>query len=220
MAETRDELIKFTLETCCNCYMPFLVSARFNADCRKDGRTFYCPAGHGQHYRLGETEEQKLKRRLEEEQRRNERLNNAVGDYRQRVIATERSLSATKGVVTKLKTRIAAGVCPCCNRQFSEVYRHMQDKHPEFLTNEEIQFDAGIIERKPEDVKTPMTTAEAIRAIGKEEFTVADLLAFLKARGVERSEHSVATSLYVMAGENKITPVKGAGKSRVYKVAE
>lgn len=44
----------------------------------------------------------------------------------------ERRLSATKGVVTKLKQRAAGGMCPCCNRSFVGLARHMATKHPEF----------------------------------------------------------------------------------------
>lgn len=44
----------------------------------------------------------------------------------------ERSLSATKGVVTRMKKRTTAGVCPCCNRHFTALERHMATKHPGF----------------------------------------------------------------------------------------
>lgn len=29
------------------------------------------------------------------------------------------------------QTRIGAGICPCCNRTFSQLARHMQSKHPD-----------------------------------------------------------------------------------------
>ena len=44
--------------------------------------------------------------------------------------ATERQLSATRGVVTRIKNRVGHGVCPCCNRSFGNVARHMADQHP------------------------------------------------------------------------------------------
>lgn len=28
--------------------------------------------------------------------------------------------------------RIRNGVCPCCNRSFKDVHRHMKSQHPEF----------------------------------------------------------------------------------------
>jgi hypothetical protein len=33
----------------------------------------------------------------------------------------------------KLKSRARHGVCPCCNRQFVNMAKHMQSKHPDFV---------------------------------------------------------------------------------------
>jgi hypothetical protein len=46
--------------------------------------------------------------------------------------AAERSAAAAKGNVTKLRKRAAAGVCPCCNRTFLALQKHMAHKHPDF----------------------------------------------------------------------------------------
>ena len=53
--------------------------------------------------------------------------------------AAEASLIATRGVVTRLKRRASAGVCPCCNRTFKQLSQHMANKHPEFMG----QVEAG-----------------------------------------------------------------------------
>jgi hypothetical protein len=44
----------------------------------------------------------------------------------------KRSLTAHKGHTTRIKNRIAAGVCPCCNRTFKNLARHMGNKHPDY----------------------------------------------------------------------------------------
>lgn len=44
----------------------------------------------------------------------------------------EKSLKATRGVVTRFKRRAAAGVCPCCKRTFRQLSQHMSNKHPDF----------------------------------------------------------------------------------------
>ena len=46
--------------------------------------------------------------------------------------AAESSLIATKGVVTRMKRRVGAGMCPCCKRTFHQLAAHMKMKHPEF----------------------------------------------------------------------------------------
>lgn len=112
--------------TCGVCGVPFAVPVELLAWSRKQPhRTFYCPAGHDLHY-PGKTEAEKLRDQLESERR-----------YSANVVArldqTEASLSATKGVVTKLKKRAANGVCPCCNRSFPKLHEHMQTKHPDYV---------------------------------------------------------------------------------------
>jgi hypothetical protein len=49
----------------------------------------------------------------------------------------ERRLSATRGVVTRIRNRVANGVCPCCNRTFADLHRHMASQHPEFVEMEQ-----------------------------------------------------------------------------------
>lgn len=54
----------------------------------------------------------------------------------------ERRLAAQRGVTTRLKNRVANGVCPCCNRTFANLQRHMSTKHKGFIA-EEVQAEAG-----------------------------------------------------------------------------
>ena len=85
-------------------------------------KSVYCPLGHRWHY-LGKSPEQKLA----DERKRTQ----AVRDL---LAAEERSHSATKGQLTKVKKRVAHGVCPCCHRTFANVARHMAAKHPDQVT--------------------------------------------------------------------------------------
>jgi hypothetical protein len=61
----------------------------------------------------------------------------AAYQHKQRIEA-EKSLVATKGVVTKLKKRGAAGVCPCCNRTVKQMAEHLAEKHPEYVQEQGI----------------------------------------------------------------------------------
>jgi len=80
----------------------------------------YCPIGHT--FVFNDSYEEKLKR----EQRRHQ----ATRD----LLATEeRSHSATRGQLTKQKKRVAAALCPCCNRSFVNVSRHLASKHPDYV---------------------------------------------------------------------------------------
>ena len=41
-----------------------------------------------------------------------------------------------KAAKTRLKNRVASGVCPCCNRTFKQLAAHMSRQHPEFKTGD------------------------------------------------------------------------------------
>jgi hypothetical protein len=89
------------------------------------GRTVsvYCPLGHQWHF-VGKSEAEKQRERAEAAERR-------AKATRDLLAAEERSHAATKGNLTKVKKRVANGVCPHCNRTFANVQRHMKSKHPE-----------------------------------------------------------------------------------------
>lgn len=117
----------FVTETCCQCGIPFAVTNDFQERRYQDHQWFYCPAGHPQRY-TGESDREKIKR-LEKkvEQEKLARLDAELAremEQQQRK-AAERELKRTK-------KRVAAGVCPCCNRSFVQLQRHMTTKHPEY----------------------------------------------------------------------------------------
>jgi len=122
-----DVMLEMVVEACCNCGIPFAMTSTFDAERRLDHKTFYCPSGHGQVYKENETER---KLRLAEERLSSERgWSSQLSD---RLAVSERRLSATRGVVTRQRNRAAAGLCPCCNRHFVAMERHMKSKHPEY----------------------------------------------------------------------------------------
>ncbi|MGH2556397.1 MAG: hypothetical protein ACRDHO_11845 [Actinomycetota bacterium] len=112
---------------CGLCGVDFAWPDWMNKKSREDGSSFYCPNGHRIGY--GETENDKLQQRLRSMEAR-------LQHERDQREATERSLAAKKGQVTKLKKRVGKGVCPCCNRHFVNVERHMASEHPEYSEEE------------------------------------------------------------------------------------
>lgn len=110
--------------TCGSCGIQFGLPDFYWQRREKDGATYYCPNGHK--LSQGEKEEDRLRRQLEAE--RSRRVH--AEDQRK---AAEKTLTATKGQLTKAKKRAANGVCPCCNRSFVDVQRHMRSKHPEHV---------------------------------------------------------------------------------------
>lgn len=125
-------------EVCPRCGIVFGVEANYQRELKKGGKTFYCPNGHSQWY--GESVVDKLKKELAQEAKRHEqeetRLKRQVDSERASKEYFERSRAAYKGQLTKTKKRVANGVCPCCNRSFQNLKRHMMGQHPDYIHEE------------------------------------------------------------------------------------
>lgn len=116
---------------CCNCHMAFAMSEEFYRQRRNDHESFFCPAGHRQYY-SGKSEEEKLREQLADKERTLERERRRTKFAQDESIARFHQLNATKGVVTKMKKKLARvdnGICPECGRTVSQLARHMQSKH-------------------------------------------------------------------------------------------
>lgn len=120
----------FEIIYCCKCGIPFAVPASIREDWTKTGESFYCPNGHSQHY--SESEVSKLEKELQRERKRKEWAERQATIATQQAEYAERRRRAQKAVNTKLKKRIGAGVCPCCNRTFKQLAQHMENKHPDY----------------------------------------------------------------------------------------
>jgi hypothetical protein len=92
--------------------------------------SIHCPLGHSCTWKEQVKDEvDRLTQRLVTEQRE-------AKFWREREQAAQRRISAAKGQATKLKKRIAAGVCPCCSRSFVDLARHMNGQHPDYVETE------------------------------------------------------------------------------------
>lgn len=132
MAYTVTHTVEVEVITCADCGSPFGIEANMIKGLRKSHETFYCPKGHRNYY--GESKEEKeikkLKETLQAETERSEW-------WKHEAETKAKQLSATKGQLTKTKNRLAGGVCPCCNRQFINLARHMAGQHPDYSKHED-----------------------------------------------------------------------------------
>jgi hypothetical protein len=130
--------VTLTHVECASCGVVFGMTAGFTQRRRDDHKTFYCPSGHHQYF-YGETEAERLKRKLQGERDRvarekhgREQAEARVHDVRLEKEHVERRLRGTKSVVTRMKRRTAAGRCPCCSHQFKDLEGHMKNRHPKW----------------------------------------------------------------------------------------
>ena len=114
----------FAYEECRACGVRWLLPQAIIDHARTDPeKWFYCPNGHRWHF--AESNEDHLRRE-------NQRLIQRLAERADEIARLEREESAQKAQITKFKRRVAAGVCPCCKRHFTNVERHMKSQHPVF----------------------------------------------------------------------------------------
>ena len=124
MNNTIDFQVTLEQEICLSCSGVFAVNKEWIQRKRQSGGSWYCPyCQTGWH--AAETENKRLEANLK-------RANNNLATEKAHHDQTKASLSAQKGVTTRLKNRIKNGVCPCCNRHFKDLFRHMENQHPEY----------------------------------------------------------------------------------------
>lgn len=121
---TYEETLTLTTVACCNCGVMFGVPERLRAARREDHGSFYCPNGHGNHY-PAKNEAEQLRERLQQAEAQ-------ATHWRDQAEAAERSARSQRGENTKLRRRVANGVCPCCKRSFANLHRHMAGQHPDY----------------------------------------------------------------------------------------
>lgn len=118
--------VELTTMQCGSCGIVFAMPSAKYDQCRTKGGNFFCPNGHARVFR--EPDVKRLERELAQERQQHDQCR-ADRDH------AENRARTLKGVVTKKRKqldRVSKGVCPCCNRSFENLHRHMQTKHPEF----------------------------------------------------------------------------------------
>jgi hypothetical protein len=120
---------------CWKCGITFAITADLEKRRRSDHEVFYCPNGHGNYFN-GKTKEEKeneqLQQELKNQQNTIQYLREAKANLHTELTEQKHKLRAEKGAKTRLKNRVAHGVCPCCNRTFQNLLNHMQTQHPEY----------------------------------------------------------------------------------------
>jgi hypothetical protein len=107
--------------------MPEALHRKHYKEGKKSGG-WRCPNGCSRIYLQGEDEIMKAEMEALRQQRdRAVQAKARVEDERDH---ERRRAAAMKGVATRIKNRIEKGVCPCCNRTFVDLQRHMMNKHP------------------------------------------------------------------------------------------
>jgi len=124
------------VEECGVCRVVFAYPAEHYRQANADHDVwFWCPNGHKLHY-LGKTQEEQQRERAERAEALASRRLAAFDQERAMTASARRSAAALRGHLTRMKNRIAAGVCPvpgCQRTGLTQTLRHIQTKHPDWL---------------------------------------------------------------------------------------
>lgn len=117
--------------TCPICGVVYAIPAALQANAYKRGEgkiQWFCCNGHQLGYH-GDSEAERQLKIMRERARMASARADADRDLR---IHTEAQLRSQKGATTKARKRHAAALCPCCNRSFVQLKRHMDTQHPSY----------------------------------------------------------------------------------------
>lgn len=117
---TEYQSVSYVTLRCCSCGVSFALESTFQQERRNNGGNFYCPNGHTQVYRESTVKE--LERKLEDRERE-------LRAAKCETLAEKFKREHAENQKTRLEKRIQRGVCPKCNRSFTNLRRHMDSKH-------------------------------------------------------------------------------------------
>jgi len=120
-----DYLTEIEVLSCCECGISFGMPKELKDKLYNNGKLFYCPNGHPQHFTRKKSLEQKLaekQRALKAEREYSNSLYEEKEEYKRKMVGQ-------KIQKAKILNRIKKGVCPHCNRYFENLHEHMKTKH-------------------------------------------------------------------------------------------
>ena len=97
----------------------------------REGGYWHCPNGHRRGWDKSQSDREAPQREINRLKQREAMHEDEKRRLREERESAQRSASAYKGAATRMKNRAKAGVCPCCNRHFVNLERHMKSQHGE-----------------------------------------------------------------------------------------
>lgn len=137
-SSTESWVEEFYVTDCASCGVVFAMPKSLEQRRRADGASFYCPNGHSMLFR--ETEVTKLEKRLAAQREHSEWLAAERQRAKDEAARARRQASAARGQLTKLRNRVANGVCPQggCKRSFTNLHDHVRTCHPDLVAAIEV----------------------------------------------------------------------------------
>lgn len=131
--------VTLTKTDCGLCGGVYAITESYRLQCYEQGTGWTCPYCKASWGYFGDTAVKRLERELAKSRAAHDQTRAECDRQRELKLRTERRLKAQKGVTTRIKNRVRRGVCPCCNRYFENLQRHMESKHADYAASEDAQ---------------------------------------------------------------------------------
>ncbi len=122
----------YVWEQCGTCGVWYTVPEIVYEHQRKMGGFHTCPSGHSWGWKQGQGEDafDALRRERDQAVQEKARLEDEARAAWETANEQVAQRSKIERELKRVRQRITHGVCPCCNRSFANVQRHMKSKHP------------------------------------------------------------------------------------------
>lgn len=112
------------------CAQPFAMPEAWVKTKKRNREGWFCPnCGSSRIFRVGDSPEVKARKEAE---RRAAEAEMQAAEARSRARDTSRRYR-------RMRDRVRNGVCPCCNRTFENLARHIATKHPDFGKHKQLR---------------------------------------------------------------------------------
>ena len=116
----------------CQCGGTYALVNRYVQAKREEGGYWTCPYCQSS-WGYGKSENARLKEAVATAEKNAQFWRDRKAAVEQEKEHERAIANSLRGHLTLVRRRVANGVCPCCNRHFSNVERHMKGQHPGFV---------------------------------------------------------------------------------------
>ena len=102
------------------------------AQLRRSHDTFFCPICADERHFPGKSDLEVEREKTARAERLQKYAEEGRASARRATRAADHRARSYKGHLTRQRKRSVAGTCPCCNRTFQQLARHMKSKHPKY----------------------------------------------------------------------------------------
>lgn len=124
--------VTLTHINCGQCGGTYAINEQYRAQAAVEGSLWNCPYCKVQWGYGRDNENSRLKKQLAHETKLKEWAQTEARHKSELAEQWRRKEQAQRAAKTKIRKRVGNGVCPCCNRTFSNLQRHMAGQHPAF----------------------------------------------------------------------------------------